>query len=108
MESRVHGSAVEARGRISPSPDDLSLGLLRQSALCLTALKDAMLAKWIAEKKRELLLFQQAALRRLSGQILARLHLDERMGDLRSRFTYECSANGQSYETVPFTDPRDH
>jgi hypothetical protein len=64
----------------------------------ITSIKDNILGAWIAEKTKELRLFQSAAAAD-TGVSNLRNALEERMGDLHSRFTYD-SAGGR-----PIPDP---
>jgi hypothetical protein len=63
-------------------------GFAETVSAAVSGIKDEILDKWIVEKKRELALFQQAAAAESAVKNL-RDALGERMGDLRSRFTYE-------------------
>ena len=63
------------------------------------ALKDEILANWIKEKTKELALFQASASAD-TGLKTLRDNLEERMADLRSRFTYD-SAGGKYRDPLP-------
>src|SRR5258708_14128607 len=63
------------------------MGFAEICQMQVTDLKKSILKAWIADKERELSLFQRAA-HASTAVINLRLHLEERMTDLRSRFCY--------------------
>ena len=65
---------------------------------CVT-MKDNFLKAWIAEKSKELTLFQ-AAVKANVGVTNLRMAIEERMVDLRSRFTYDATG-GRPIEPIP-------
>jgi hypothetical protein len=69
------------------------MGFSEAISIDITNVKDNILGAWIAEKKKELALFQTTATTD-TGVSNLRSTLEERMGDLRSRFTYD-SADGR-------------
>ena len=76
------------------------VGFSESIQMGVTALKDEILKSWIAEKQKELTLFQKEASAE-TGSINLRKVLDERMSDLRSRFTYDIAGGRPIAEPIP-------